>query len=109
MRVSKKLLLPMGAMPALKGLRGSKVRDTEEVTSTTISLKRGKDSCVVHIVGGNAEDVNGAEDILKTAVVHFDASLATRRSCEMFPPGINEAMSDSKTFFFESFIRKETP
>ena len=99
----KSIELPIEALPALKGLCGQKVRDTQEVTQTKIHFKRKSSTVLAHIIGSCWKNVSRAEKILKLCVKHLNASLCPLKSMEVETMDEEDVERDLRTFYFETF------
>ena len=98
----KILTVPSAACPAIIGLKGSKLKDTERVTNTRIQIPRHRSGeTKLTITGNSEEDVNRASHILQLAVLHFKASTSTPP--EPFEGGADakDAARDAVTIFVE--------
>ena len=101
MNCRKTVLFPIEVLPALKGISGQKVTDTQNVTSTKIFMKRKIEKVAVHIVGGKWTDVKMAEKILLLAMKHFESSVCSPFSNFPSCPRACDVEFDIQTFDFE--------
>ena len=98
--------VPSDCVPALIGLGGSKVEDTQRKSETDIKFSKFSD--VLHSVsvsGFSVDNCNLAKRIIVLAVNHHLAALKTLPPNTEFP-GEAEARLDAQTFFAEVMHRK---
>ena len=101
-----KLTVPSESIPAIIGLNGSKVKDTQVKSCTTINISQQKDNLhLISITGETEQKCNLARRILLHAVKHYFASLKTE-SPDNTIPGRAEALLDIHTFYTEILSRK---
>ena len=103
MHCQKTISLPLECLPALKGMGGQKVKDTQTMTNTNIYFKRLSSSVSAHIVGQSWKDVTKAEKIMKIAVNHFYASIAPPKVTNVICKDAEDTENDLRTFYFETF------
>ena len=102
MSCRRTLKLPLETMPALKGLGGQKVIDTEKITKTKVFLKRGS-HVSAHIIGENWRDVDRAERILRMASKHYYASVCPLEASSASASAVDTTTTDIETFYIEVF------
>ena len=101
MNCRKTIWFPIEVLPALKGISGQKVTDTQNLTNTKIYRKRKVEKVAVHIVGQRWKDVKMAEKVLLLATKHFESSICPPFSVVASDPDMSAAELDIQTFFFE--------
>ena len=103
MSYHKLIFIPVSAIPAVKGLGGQKIRDTELVSGTSIHIK--KDSAgrfKARITGPSENHLKRAEKIILLAIDHFKASIQPPISSpEITFDDLESASYDLETFIFE--------
>ena len=105
--VSITVEVPTETIPALIGLKGCKVKDTEQITCTKISFfKSEKPLSTVKILGKSLMDVEKAKKIIIIGTFHHLAQLKTPSPVRFDRPGRQEAALDLKTFAAEINHRK---
>ena len=106
MSYHKLIFIPVSAIPAVKGLGGQKIRDTELVSGTSIHIK--KDAAgrfKARITGPSDNHLKRAEKIISLAIDHFRASIQPPEppisSPEITIDDLESASYDLETFIFE--------
>ena len=100
------MIIPELSVPALKGLRGMKIRDTEIVSGTSIAIRKDSEGFFKAIISGPTKDnLVKAEKIMSLAIEHHQASLepplAKHTLNENHTQFLKSAAYDIETFFFE--------
>ena len=97
------LQVPNSSVPALIGLEGSKVRDTNLVTGTSSAIRRHRDDDTASIVvtGDNYKDVTSALEIWRVALLHYEAAVAPKENAKSSRPDVKCVLFDLIMFKFE--------
>ena len=98
--------VPDECVPALKGLRGAKIKDTEGKSGTQIIISpHGNSQHIVLITGESYEKCLLARRIMQHSVDHYLASLRTEAPvCR--EGNRSDALLDLATFYSEVMDRK---
>ena len=102
----KTIQVSESVIPALKGLNGQKVQDTEKVTNTSIKFKKNSWGSFHAIISSKSmHDVLKAEKIIHLSIKHLEASLDPLNHIEESHE-VESARLDLETFYFEMYINR---
>ena len=98
----------MEAIPALKGLNGQKIKDTENVSKTKIRFKQDNTGRHMAVISSPSKaSIKLAEEIIHIAINHFYASLEPPvHSYKPDKLNVEAAKYDLETIIFEINLSK---